>query len=123
MQRTTTMSVLRAALRCRPLKQRRRVSLKADGYPRDFTFLPNFYSPSEQRILLSAALQKLDALENRQYRRRRKEYLQQNPVIGRHGTSIQDGFLPDELYCFEEVRPIHGHYKLYYPYSIFVGSL
>lgn len=119
MQRTTARSVLRPVLRCGPFHQRRRVSLKADGYPRDFTFLPNFYSLPEQRILLSAALQRLDSLESRQYRRRRKEYLCKNPQRDSQGTSIQDVFLPDESYCFEDVRHFYGCHIMPYRTSLF----
>ncbi len=123
MQRTTASSVLRAGLRCRPLNQRRRVGLKADGYPRDFIFLPNFYSPSEQRILLSAALQRLDSLETRQYRRRRKEHLSQSLQTDSKSTSIQDVFLPDEFYCFEDVRLFYGCHILTVPHFSLTGPL
>ncbi|KAJ7771692.1 hypothetical protein B0H16DRAFT_1514347 [Mycena metata] len=39
---------------------------------RDFTFLPGFFSLAEQRVLLTTTLQKLDAMEGIQSRRRRR---------------------------------------------------
>ena len=80
---------------------RRCISLKADGYPADFTFYPNFFSHEEQRLLLLAALQKLDLTENRKVRRRQREFSasrKQEPL-----NSIEQVFLPDEYYTFEEV--------------------
>ena len=71
--------------------------MKADGYPQDFTFLPNFFSPREQHIILSAALEKLDKMDNIKYRRFRKEYLKN---LGLKEPS--DVFFPDEYYCFEQ---------------------
>ncbi|EIW85430.1 hypothetical protein CONPUDRAFT_142000 [Coniophora puteana RWD-64-598 SS2] len=72
--------------------------------PPDFTFLPGFLSLQEQRILLGVALQKLDSMENRRTRKRQKEYLAQKKKIESVET-LNDVFLPDEMYTFEE-----GHY-------------
>ena len=83
---------------------KRSITLKADGYPEDFVFFHDFLSSSEQRILLTAALEKLDRSESLKWRRRRKEL--QN-LQGRKPTiscNIQDVFLPDEYYCFEHVN-------------------
>ncbi|KAI0341757.1 hypothetical protein BDW22DRAFT_1358623 [Trametopsis cervina] len=80
----------------------RSISLKADGYPKDLVFLPNFFSETEQRLLLSACLAKLDQTENRQYRRRRRDYLSQRAI---KPSSVDEIFLPDDYYCFEE-----GHF-------------
>ncbi|KIP08164.1 hypothetical protein PHLGIDRAFT_104744 [Phlebiopsis gigantea 11061_1 CR5-6] len=79
------------------------ISLKADGYPADFTFYPNFFSHEEQRLLLSAALHKLDMSENRKVRRRQRELLASGTL--KLLNSIEQVFLPDEYYTFEE-----GHY-------------
>ncbi|KAI0050903.1 hypothetical protein FA95DRAFT_1580977 [Auriscalpium vulgare] len=67
-------------------------------FPADFHLLPDFFDIDEQNVLLAAALQKLDSMEPRAMRRRRKDYL----ALGRHADSK---FLPDELYQFEE-----GHF-------------
>ena len=53
----------------------RRISLKSDGYPVDMAFYPDFFSLEEQRVLLSASLQKLDMTESRKVRRRQKEFI------------------------------------------------
>lgn len=95
---------LRSALQaCRQTCPKRFITLKADGYPKDFVFLPNFFSLPEQRLLLSAALDKLDKMETRQYRRRRKNYISGSPMTV--SNDVQDVFLPDEYYCFEKVSP------------------
>ena len=70
--------------------------------PPDFQWFPDFFSLSEQRALLTAALRKLDAGESRLLRRRRKEYALNGPKDD--GSSVQSLFLPDELYDFQEVR-------------------
>lgn len=64
---------------------------------KDFTLWPTYFSDHEQRILLSAALRKLDQAESREMRRRRKASKLNA------GSSIQDVFLPDSYYDFEEV--------------------
>lgn len=74
--------------------------------PPDFQWFPDFFSLSEQRALLTAALRKLDASESRQLRRRHKEYALNAPKDDE--SSVQSLFLPDELYDFQEVRlPSH----------------
>ncbi|KAJ7836999.1 hypothetical protein B0H14DRAFT_2792453 [Mycena olivaceomarginata] len=76
--------------------------------PRDFTFLPTFFSLAEQRILLATALRKLDAMESIQSRRRRKALLHVGHLPTLHPTTsnpVQDCFLPEDCYEFEE-----GHY-------------
>ncbi|EED84165.1 predicted protein [Postia placenta Mad-698-R] len=79
--------------------------------PPDFHYFPDFFSIPEQRVLLAAALQKLDTAESRQFRRLRKVFLAaqtNSPVAGdRHSPdhTVQAMFLPDECYNFEE-----GHY-------------
>jgi hypothetical protein len=74
--------------------------------PRDFTFLPTFFSLAEQRILLATALRKLDAMESIQSRRRRKALLHVGHLPTLHPTTsnpVQDCFLPEDCYEFEEV--------------------
>ncbi|KAJ6547061.1 hypothetical protein B0H19DRAFT_1163804 [Mycena capillaripes] len=76
---------------------------------RDFTFLPSFFSPVEQRLLLTTALQKLDAMESIQSRRRRKTLLRAGrPIVPPMASNpLEDVFLPDSggYYEFEE-----GHF-------------
>ncbi|KAJ7684654.1 hypothetical protein DFH06DRAFT_1156242 [Mycena polygramma] len=78
-------------------------------HPRDFTFLPGFLSLAEQRVLLTTALQKLDAMESIQSRRRRKTLLRDGrPILSPTlSNPLQDIFLPDSggYYNFEE-----GHF-------------
>ena len=82
-------------------------------FSHDFTFVPNFFNAKEQRVLLAAALQKLDAMDNRTVQRRRKNF-----IASQHGSwnhefeSLSDIFLPDQCYQFEEVLQ---HYALYSP--------
>jgi hypothetical protein len=65
-----------------------------------FTFIPKFLAASEQTVLLSASLKKLNEAESGSIRRRRR----------RHESTLSDSarqtFLPDEYYQFEEVRDI-----------------
>ncbi|KAK7023965.1 2OG-FeII-Oxy-2 domain-containing protein [Favolaschia claudopus] len=75
-------------------------------FHRDFAFWPRFFSPVEQRILLTTALKKLDTLESVSSRRRRRTLLRGLPTcVPTPSTSLQDCFLPDECYDFQE-----GHY-------------
>ncbi|KZT11293.1 uncharacterized protein LAESUDRAFT_720508 [Laetiporus sulphureus 93-53] len=69
----------------------------------DFTYYPGFFSLPEQRILLAAALQKLDSAEPRSFRRRRKDLPPKKPLS--EISDIREMFLADEYYNFEE-----GHY-------------
>ncbi|KAJ6606490.1 hypothetical protein DFH09DRAFT_10078 [Mycena vulgaris] len=75
---------------------------------RDFTFLPGFFSLAEQRVLLTTVLQKLDAMESIQSRRRRKVLLRTGHLTlppPSRSNPLQDAFFPDEYYEFEE-----GHF-------------
>ncbi|KZV93334.1 hypothetical protein EXIGLDRAFT_717317 [Exidia glandulosa HHB12029] len=75
--------------------------------PADFTLVPEFLSVAEQCTLLHACLEKLDAMESRETRKRRRAFLQSQPLDTRQGQagSPADLFLPDKLYEFQE-----GHY-------------
>jgi alkylated DNA repair protein alkB family protein 7 len=77
---------------------------------RDFTLLPNFFSLTEQRVLLTTALQKLDAMDSIQSRRRRKITLRAGPPLLASNISnpLHDCFFPDEYYQFEEVLSRYG---------------
>lgn len=68
--------------------------------PAPFLFYPAFLSPNEQAVLLHACLCKLDAsLSRLRDVRKRREAWQE----GRNDAPYH-GFLPDELYDFEEVK-------------------
>ncbi|KAI0082774.1 hypothetical protein K474DRAFT_1584763 [Panus rudis PR-1116 ss-1] len=76
------------------------IHVRAHKAHKDLLFYDAFFSEREQRLLLTAALQKLDSAERRLYRQRRKEYLKGHASTT--GTpSITDLFLPDEYYDFE----------------------
>jgi alkylated DNA repair protein alkB homolog 7 len=72
----------------------------------DFLWYPHFFDQGEQHALLSAALRKLDGVEPRASRKRRRDFLaarrqdRQPKDIG----DMKNAFLPDHLYHFEEVR-------------------
>src|SRR5258707_11770335 len=81
----------------------------------DFTFVPNFFNATEQRVLLAAALQKLDAMESRSMQRKRKNFIASQKGGQTHKPgSLDAAFLPDKYYQFEEV-PQHSHRRLHSP--------
>ncbi|KAI0724049.1 hypothetical protein C8T65DRAFT_628320 [Cerioporus squamosus] len=82
----------------------RQLATSGSQYPEDFKFYPSFFTFQEQCILLRAALKKLDSMESGKSRRRRREYLRSNPPKVTT-DSVQDLFLPDEYYDFQE-----GHF-------------
>ncbi len=71
----------------------------------DFLWYPHFFDQAEQHALLSAALRKLDSVEPRASRKRRRDFLasrrQDQP---KDIEDLRNTFLPDDLYHFEEVR-------------------
>ncbi|KAF7295335.1 2OG-FeII-Oxy-2 domain-containing protein [Mycena indigotica] len=71
------------------------------------TFYPNFFSGTEQRVLLEAALHKLDGMESGNHRRKRKALLRGTTPRSFPTASnpLQDLFLPDNYYEFQQ-----GHY-------------
>lgn len=83
----------------------------ATELPHDFNFYPGILGIQEQRILLGAALEKLNATESRQIRRHRAAVQEkQEREALEQPTDILKLFLPDACYQFEEVR--------FYPSSI-----
>ena len=66
-----------------------------------FTFWPDFFSRSEQKTLLSAALLKLDSMDSVKTRRRRTKA---RPPLREDDENLQHLFAPDDLYDFHEVR-------------------
>ncbi|KAF8516923.1 hypothetical protein BU17DRAFT_92292 [Hysterangium stoloniferum] len=73
----------------------------ATVFPPGFTFLPHFLNDAEQRILLQAALQKLNEVGSREFKRKRKSISTNHEAV----ENINNLFLPDNYYEFEE-----GHY-------------
>jgi len=64
--------------------------------------LPDYFSVSEQRVLLEASLSVLDAKESRRSRKKRQLFLKSlDPKQSK--DNIESLFLPDEYYEFEEV--------------------
>ncbi|KAJ7261324.1 hypothetical protein B0H12DRAFT_347990 [Mycena haematopus] len=85
---------------------KRAIEVGTSSFHRDFTFLPGFFSLAEQRVLLTTALRKLDAMESIQSRRRRKALKTSLPTLSPTASNpLQDCFLHDHCYEFEE-----GHY-------------
>lgn len=64
-----------------------------------FSYYPSFFSLSEQRVLLRTALAKLDALDSRQLKIRRKAA----SAAAQIPSTIMDEFYSEDLYRFEEV--------------------
>ncbi|KAH8106766.1 hypothetical protein BXZ70DRAFT_914975 [Cristinia sonorae] len=105
-------TVFRVSPRNLRVDVRRRTPASAPCYStgilnlKDLSFHPNVFNDVEQKILLSASLQKLDDVESRQFRRRRKEFLANNHgIVSQVSNSPQSWFFPDEYYNFEQ-----GHY-------------
>lgn len=73
---------------------------RSAGLPEGFKFFPEFLSLSEQRTMLSAALFKLDSTETKHARKKRRDFLANHPQEHR---VIEDIFLPDAYYNFQEV--------------------
>ncbi|KAI9569529.1 hypothetical protein HD554DRAFT_2020278 [Boletus coccyginus] len=71
--------------------------------PDGFTFLSKFFDTREQRLLLTAALSRLDAAESIRVRRLQIDYRARNPILD--NALVGDLFLPDRHYTFHE-----GHY-------------
>lgn len=66
-------------------------------------FWPAYFNAEEQKILLKASLHKLDSNESIRSRKRRRAYLRTLPVKASRPDDIQNFFLPDDYYEFQEV--------------------
>jgi hypothetical protein len=73
------------------------------AYSSDFKLWPSFLSPPEQRILLTAALQKLDLNDTAQTRRRRRAHGLNLAMSSVSTKGLQELFFPDHCYDFQEV--------------------
>jgi alkylated DNA repair protein alkB family protein 7 len=99
---------------CAPLSRKihsfvRTATTSAAALPEGLQIFPEFLSLIEQRMLLSAALSRLDSTETKQTRKRRRDLLANHP---REGGTIEDVFLPDAYYNFEEVARRLHHQEL-----------
>lgn len=86
-----------------------------------FHFWPNYFTREEQRILLLACLHKLDTLDIRQARRKRRDFRKLNPV--RSTTSLLGMFTPDVLYEFEEACFVLNPIRMTYRLCAYTGTL
>lgn len=68
----------------------------------DFEFHQAVFNLAEQKALLKAGLEKLDKMEARVYRQRRKQYLKSSRA---ESSSVKSLFLPEEYYDFQRVCP------------------
>jgi alkylated DNA repair protein alkB family protein 7 len=68
----------------------------------DFVLHRQVFDVPEQKILLSASLDKLNQTEGKQYRKRRKQYYDTTPPLSSSST-IRDLFLPEDYYDFQQV--------------------
>jgi alkylated DNA repair protein alkB family protein 7 len=87
----------------------RTATTSAAALPEGLTFFPEFLSLTEQRTLLCATLSKLDSTETKQTRKRRKDFLANHT---QESGTIEDVFLPDAYYNFEEVARRLHHQEL-----------
>ena len=80
------------------------IDVKGKSQPQDFSLYRDIFTVAEQRILLATALQKLDSLESRAFRRRRDAFIRGLPKETlKQSQDPLDLFLPDEYYQMEEV--------------------
>src|ERR1700683_2354966 len=92
------------------------IDVKGKSQPRDFSLCPGIFTVPEQRILLATALQKLDALESRPFRRRRNAFIHgRAKETLEQSQDLQSLFVPDEYYQMEEVRFFHSVSRTYRP--------
>jgi len=81
-------------------------SMSLKRFPQGVQFWPTYFNVDEQKILLQASLYKLDNSESIKGRKRRRMYLKTLPMDRPEPTEIQNTFLPDEYYEFQEVRNV-----------------
>ena len=77
--------------------------MSSKRFPQGVQFWPTYFDVDEQKVLLQASLYKLDNSESIKSRKRRRMYLKALPVNRPEPTEIQNIFLPDEYYEFQEV--------------------
>ena len=93
---------LRRKLFSQPRRLFTNLARESPERPPGLLFWPKYFTSEEQRTLLVASLHKLDNLETRQARKKRRDFWNSNPVGST--TTLLDMFAPDELYEFEEAR-------------------
>jgi hypothetical protein len=67
----------------------------------DLVFVPDFLSLPEQRLLLETSLKKLNNMESRAHKKRRRLYAPTR--LTPTSEDLQSTFLPDDYYDFQEV--------------------
>jgi len=81
------------------------IDVKGKRPPRDFSLFRDIFTVPEQRILLATALQQLDSIESRHFRRRRQAFIHDRPKENpEQSQDLRGLFLPDEYYEMEEVH-------------------
>lgn len=70
---------------------------------KNFSLKLDYFSLQEQRALLKASLQRLDSRQSRLSRRRIAEFQAANKASSDATSSIQDLFLHEKYYEFEQV--------------------
>ncbi|KAG6334455.1 hypothetical protein ID866_4633 [Astraeus odoratus] len=88
---------------CKRPAFRRVVARNSTSFPTGFTLFPKFLDAQEQRILLTSALCRLDALESKRVRKLQKQHRLVHPPSNE--ASTEDLFLPENCYTFQK-----GHY-------------
>src|SRR6266545_1719676 len=101
------VSLLRRRLTTNSLRSLSNIS---DGHPPGFFFWPRYFTNEEQRTLLEASLYKLDGLETRRARKKRRQYWE-SKLVG--SSNLLEVFAPDELYEFEEARSYQLSFLVY----------
>ena len=84
-----------------PERTARRLASSHCLLPEGFTFFSRFFDIREQRLLLTAALSRLDATESIRVRRLQTNYRARNPISD--SAHVEGLFLPDCYYTFQEV--------------------
>lgn len=84
-----------------------------------FTFWPSYFSKHEQKLLLSAALQRLDSMDTVKMRRLRSKHVSN---LG-DTDDIQNLFAPDDLYDFHEVHFMDQVFSERSIHTSVIGSL
>ncbi|KAH7103924.1 hypothetical protein BKA62DRAFT_31853 [Auriculariales sp. MPI-PUGE-AT-0066] len=90
----------------------RRHASTAGSWPSDFVLHPQFLNQEEQRVLLRACLEKLDATESREARKRRRLHMATGDLTTTKDQSVGALFLPDTFYEFQEGH-MDGVIRLY----------
>jgi hypothetical protein len=86
-----------------PFLHRVHLSSMSERLPEGLQFWPDYFTVNEQKILLQASLHKLDNSESVRSRKRRRKYPKTSPANLSEAADVQNIFLPDGYYEFQEV--------------------